>query len=402
MHSPLRIAIPLASLTALGLLASDLYLPAIPAMAQTLGASIPAAQATIALFMLALALSQLAWGWLCDRFGDRTAIVAGSVMLAGGSVLCALAPDVTLMLAGRLLQGLGAGAANVAVPALIRRRFGASDAVRALAVVAMAESAIPAIGPVIGASIVLYAGWRATFWIIAVLSLLLLPLISSILGHQAGAPRQRGGPAALAYMRLLRNTEYMRWALSYALMFGALLMLVASAPVVVTVSMGLDIRAFALLQMCAVGAFMVGGMLAVRWVNSLGQNSLVMIGGALQSLAAVAMLVVAAADVYNLATLIALACLFCAGLGLRGAATMGGALHAAGADAGQGSGLLLFMAFGMVAAATMTVAPYLKDHGLLPVAVMLFALVVGSGMLLPSHVWQRPKSSTYSRRRERR
>jgi MFS family permease len=390
MSSPLRIALPLASLTALGLLASDLYLPAIPAMGQALGAPIPAVQATIALFMLALALSQLVWGWACDQFGDRPAIVAGTVLLAAGSVLCALAPDIDTILFGRLLQGLGAGAANVAVPALIRRRFGASDAVRALALVAMAESAIPAIGPVVGASIVLYASWRTTFWIIAALALLLLPLVSLLVGRQpATAPgKDASTGSTLAYLRLLRNGQYMRWTLSYALMFGALLMFVASAPVVVTVSMGLDIRAFALLQMCAVGAFMVGGTLAVRWVKVGGQNRLVILGGALQSLAAIGMLSVAAIDRFDLTVLIGLACLFCLGLGLRGASTMAHALQAAGADAGQGSGLLLFLAFGAVAIATMAVAPFLKDYGLLPVAAMLFALVMASGMLLPATLWQ--------------
>jgi MFS family permease len=79
------------------LLASDLYLPAIPVMAAELGASIPSAQATMALFMAALALSQLAWGWAADHFGDRRTIMAGTVLLGGGSLACALAPGIDWM-----------------------------------------------------------------------------------------------------------------------------------------------------------------------------------------------------------------------------------------------------------------------------------------------------------------
>jgi len=383
MQSIHRLAIPLASLTALGLLASDLYLPAIPVMAAELGASIPSAQATMALFMAALALSQLAWGWAADHFGDRRTIMAGTALLGGGSLVCALAPDIGWMLAGRLLQGLGAGAATVAVPALIRRRFDEADAVKALAMVAMAESTIPAVGPVAGAAIVLYADWRTTFWLIAALSLLLLPLVARIVGRTsaaaATAPGQRG------YAPLLRNRLYLRYAMSYAVMFGALLMYVASAPVLVTHALGLGIEAFAILQICGVLAFMAGATAAVRLVNRLGQQWLGRSGTLLQCLAGAGLMGMAWvgwAGTPGLVALALLAALFCGGLGLRGAATMGGALHAAGDDAGKGAGLLMFLSFACVAGATQLVAPFLH-YGLLPLGGLLFAMVSASALLLP-------------------
>lgn len=384
MHALHRFAIPLASLTALGLLASDLYLPAIPVMAAELGASIPSAQATMALFMAALALSQLGWGWSADHFGDRPTIMAGTVLLGGGSLLCALAPDIAWMLAGRLLQGLGAGAATVAVPALIRRRFDEADAVKALAMVAMAESTIPAVGPVAGAAIVLYADWRSTFWLIAAMSLLLLPLVARIVGHSPAnsaptASGQRG------YAPLLRNRSYLRYSLSYAAMFGALLMYVASAPVLVTHALGLGIEAFAILQVCGVVAFMAGATAAVRWVKRLGQHWLMRSGTLLQCVAGVGLMAMALAELAGMRGLLALAvlaALFCGGLGLRGAATMGGALQAAGEDAGKGAGLLMFLSFACVAGATQLVAPFLH-YGLLPLGGLLFALVSASALLLP-------------------
>ncbi|MTW10273.1 MFS transporter [Pseudoduganella eburnea] len=384
MRSIHRLAVPLASLTALGLLASDLYLPAIPVMAAELGASIPAAQATMALFMAALALSQLAWGWAADHFGDRRTIMAGTILLGGGSLACALAPDIAAMLAGRLLQGLGAGAATVAVPALIRRRFDEADAVKALAMVAMAESTIPAAGPVAGAAIVLYADWRATFWLLAAMSLLLLPLVARIVGRApvpaGAAPSSQGG-----YVTLLRNRTYLRYALSYAVMFGALLMYVASAPVLVTHALGLGIEAFAILQICGVLAFMAGATAAVRLVKRLGQRWLMRSGTLLQFLAGAGLMGMALAGLAGTAGLLALAmlaALFCGGLGLRGAATMGGALQAAGADAGQGAGLLMFLSFACVAGATQLVAPFLH-YGLLPLGGLLFAMVGASALLLP-------------------
>ncbi|XLZ69575.1 MFS transporter [Massilia sp. SR12] len=388
MNPAHRLAIALASLTALGLLASDLYLPALPRMRAELGASITSAQATMALFMAALALSQLAWGWAADRFGDRRTIVAGTVLLGGGSLLCALAPDIESMLAGRLVQGLGAGAATVAVPALIRRRFDAADAVKALALVAMVESAIPALGPVAGTAIVLHASWRSTFWLIAVLALLLLPLVARIVGAAPAAPAAGAnatGAAGGGYLALLRNRLYLRYALSYAAMFGALLMYVASAPVLVTQALGLGIEAFAALQIFGVLAFMLGAAVAVRMVKSLGERWLMRSGMLLQYLAGAGLVGIALAGLSGAAGLVALAgaaALFCGGLGLRGAATMGGALQAAGDSAGKGAGLLMFLSFAAVAGATQLVAPFLHA-GLLPVGVLLFALVTASALLLP-------------------
>jgi MFS family permease len=393
----MKIALPLASLTAVGLLASDLYLPALPSMGAELSASIPAAQATMAVFMIALALSQLVWGWAADHFGDRATILLGTALLAGGSLVCALAPDISLMLAGRLLQGLGAGASTVAVPALIRRRFSETDAVGALAMVSMAESTIPALGPAVGAAIVLYSGWRTTFWIIAVLALLLMPLAARIVGRRApndaapnvpttpgaAVPTNAPVPAgALAYMSLLRNGRFMRYALSHALMFAALLMFVASAPVIVTHSMGLGIQGFAILQICGVASFMVGATSAMRRVKQTGSAPLLRWGALMQIVSGLLMTGMAWFGGFGIAPLVVLWALFCGGLGVRGPSTMGGALQAAGQHAGKGAGLTMFVSFAAVAAATMAVAPLLH-LGLLPVAALLLVLSAASKLLLP-------------------
>jgi hypothetical protein len=173
--------------------------------------------------------------------------------------------------------------------------------------------------------------------------------------------------------------------MSYAVMFGALLMYVASAPVLVTHALGLGIEAFAILQICGVLAFMAGASVAVRRVKQLGQQWLVRAGTLLQCAAGGGLMGMALAGLSGtrgLALLAVLAALFCGGLGLRGPATMGGALHAAGEDAGKGAGLLMFLAFACVAGATQLVAPFLH-HGFLPLGGLLFAMVLASALLLP-------------------
>ncbi|UGQ45673.1 MFS transporter [Massilia endophytica] len=375
-----RLAFPLASLTAVGLLASDLYLPALPAMQQQLGASVTAAQATMAVFMLALAASQLVWGWAADRFGDLATILSGTALLAVGSLLCAMAGDIDTMLAGRLLQGLGAGAATVAVPALIRRRFSETEAVGAMAVVAMAESVIPALGPVAGAALVMLADWRYAFWIIAALALLLAPMVTRIISSHAVHAVPAASPAAPR--GLLRNLPFLRYAFSYALMFGALLMFVASAPYLVTHWLGREVSAFALLQICGVGCFMVGATRGARAVERYGVEGMVRLGVLMQAASGIAMTALALADLRSTAALTAAWALFCCGLGVRGPSTMSRALSLAHEHAGKAAGLLMFLAFAATSGATMAAAPLL-ERGLLPVALLLTVLVLLSAALVP-------------------
>ena len=375
-----RSALSLAALTGVGMLASDLYLPALPSIQRDLLASLTATQATMAIFMFALAASQLAWGWVADRHGDARAIVAGTLMLAAGSLICALAEAMPPMLLGRLLQGLGAGAATVAVPALIRRRFSEKDSVGAMSLVATVESTIPALGPVIGAAIVLQWGWRVSFYLIALAAVVLLPVVSRIVRAGGQGPVHVPVPVAAGAARFAPG--FLRHALSYAAMFAALLMFVASAPHLVSGWLGSAISGFALLQLFGVGGFMAGAALGARGARKAGVESMVRAGSALQLLAGLLMLACAAVDLRSLPLLIAAWVLFCGGLGLRGPSLMSRTLSLANGSAGVAAGLAMTLAFGATAAATMAVAPFL-GLGLYPVAIALCLLVVASMALTP-------------------
>lgn len=379
MSQQRRLAMPLAALTAVGMLASDLYLPALPSMQAQLSASMSAGQGTMAIFMLALAFSQFAWGWMADHYGDLLTIMAGTLLLAVGSVLCGLAPDMPSLLIGRLIQGLGAGAATVAVPALIRRRFSEADSVGAMALVATVESTVPAIGPVLGAAIVLHLDWRVSFFLIAAVAVALLPLVSRIVGRSAsGGQVAKGQDAAAPWL----NRAFARHALSYASMFGALLMVVASAPHLVTAWIGTGVGGFALLQLCGVGAFMLAATGGARLVGRYGVGRTMLIGAGLQLLAAAMMLAQALAELRSLTVLIAAWAVFCGGLGLRGPSLMSRALSLAAGNPGKGAGVVMTAAFGMTALATMAVAPFLTG-GLLPVALGVALLVASSSVLVP-------------------
>lgn len=398
MRTLYKTALPLASLTAVGMLATDFYLPAVPTLPSLLGGSVTQAQATLAVFMAALAISQLLWGWALDKFGERPMILLGMIMLGGASMLCALAPDIHILLIGRIIQGLGAGAATVAVPALLRKRSSDAAAIQSIALVGMAESIIPALGPVAGTLVISHGNWRWTFWIVALLTFLLMPLVSRIVsrnasslsnilatdGTNAGNGTNVGNVSAAnaSYMPLFKNRSFMHLAIGYALMFSALLMFVASAPQIITSWLHHSIGGFAVMQICGVTAFILGASASGRLAHRLAARHLARAGAWLQIAGGILFILLATAAVRSLPLMIACWVVFCIGLGIRAPVLMVQALSVAHELAGKASGLLMFLAFSLSSLATILIAPLL-DYGLLPVALALTVLSIASAWIIP-------------------
>lgn len=382
MSSIRRASLPLASLTAVGMLATDLYLPAVPSLPEQLGGSIVHAQATLAVFIAALAASQLLWGWASDHFGETRVVLAGTALLGGASIVCALAPDISVLLAARVAQGLGAGAATVAVPVLLRKKFDEADAVRALSIVAMAESVIPAAAPVVGAVVVMYADWRLTFWIVAGLTLALVPAVSGIVAMGTRAGTRAVQSRNSSFMPVLRDRTFVRYALTYSLIFGALVMFVASAPQIVTDWLERPVGAFALLQIFGVAGFMLGAVRGGKLAQQGRTRTLMIAGFCMQAASCLLLILLALADWRSFTGVTAGWTLFCAGLGVLGPTIMARALAVASDLAGKASGVLMFLAFASSAVATMLVAPLLDD-GLLPLASGLFLMVLLGAAILP-------------------
>ena len=103
--------------------AMDIYLPAIPAITESLGASVEDGQLTVTLFFLGFALGQAGWGTASDAFGRRPVLLIGMLAYIVTSLACALSPDIGSMMGARFLQGIGAGAPAVLGRILVRDRF---------------------------------------------------------------------------------------------------------------------------------------------------------------------------------------------------------------------------------------------------------------------------------------
>ncbi|WP_416138698.1 MFS transporter [Halomonas sp. HK25] len=179
--------VTLAALTALGPLATDMYLPAMPAMAEALDTGPDRVQLTLSLYMAGFALAQLLCGPISDRFGRKPIMVGGFALFLAASLLCAFAPSIESLLAGRFLQALGGAAGPVLGRAAVRDIYGPLEAGRILSHLASIMALAPALAPVMGAGLLLVFGWEAIFLVLALYAAIALALLALAGVYQAWA-----------------------------------------------------------------------------------------------------------------------------------------------------------------------------------------------------------------------
>jgi DHA1 family bicyclomycin/chloramphenicol resistance-like MFS transporter len=160
-------------------LSIDAMLPAFPEMAQDLKVATPNdIQLVVSLLFIGLATGQLFYGPLSDSIGRKPAMYIGFALFILGSVLSMTASNFTTMLAGRLLQGIGAAGPRTVAVALIRDRFHGSEMARIMSFIMTVFILVPVFAPALGQAILLLAGWRAIFGAFVVLALSTLVWLS--------------------------------------------------------------------------------------------------------------------------------------------------------------------------------------------------------------------------------
>jgi DHA1 family bicyclomycin/chloramphenicol resistance-like MFS transporter len=164
----------IGGLSSFGPLSLDLYLPALPRVARALHATDGVTQLSISACLVGLAIGQLAFGPVSDRFGRRRPLLVGVALWTITAAACALAPDVEILVLLRLLQGLGGAAGLVIARAVIRDRYDGRALTRAYGVQALMSNIAPAIAPVAGGALLHVMSWRGLFLVLTGVGCVLL------------------------------------------------------------------------------------------------------------------------------------------------------------------------------------------------------------------------------------
>ena len=336
-------ALILGLLSAIGPFAIDMYLPALPAIGQSLGAEVGAVQWSLTAFFLALGVGQLLYGPVSDMLGRKPPLYFGLGLFTLASVGCALATDIDTLVALRFVQGLGA-AAGMAIPrAVVRDLHTGTEAARLMSLLMLVFSVSPILAPLAGSALIAVTGWRGVFWAVALAATAGLALVFTTLSETRPASErvQSSLASALhAYGLLLRDRHYLGLVLIGGCAMSGFFVYLASSPFVLINHYGLTPTqyslAFSVNAVAFIGASQLTGALGERF-------GLVRVVKAAASASGAVMLVLlgyylAGGD--QLAVLIALYFIASAFMGLVIPTTSVLALEQHGAIAGTASALL--------------------------------------------------------------
>lgn len=366
----------IVSSTVLGLMGTDLVLPAVPSLPESLGGDAAAAQFVLAAYVAGTAVGLLAFGALGDRFGTRV-LLMGSLLLTGlVSFACARSTDIETLIALRAIQGAVASGPAVFAPAIVRALFDDAGAVRAIGLLGSIESLAPALAPLLGVWLLAIGGWNLSFELIGGLALLLAAGFALYPALPQAARRPSG-----SYRRLIADPVYLRYCLSHALTLGGLLVFVFGAPAAIVRGMGGALSSFIVMQVCGIATFIVAANLAGTLAARHGAERMITIGTATCAAGALAILAYVMAGGGDMWIVTALFVPMNVGLGLRGPPGFFRAVLAAHGDDARGAALVILGIVGSTAIGTAAVAPFV-EQGLLAPALAATAIEIGALLFL--------------------
>lgn len=309
----------LGLLTFSGPVGMHIFVPALPAAAENLRATPAALELTISLYILGLAVGQLIYGPLSDRFGRRPALLAGLSIFTIASVAGLFAPDVHALVLARFFQALGGCSGLVLARAIIRDTSQAHEAARRLALTNLLVTAGPAVAPLIGAGLSSLWGWRTILVGLSALGVANFALAWRILAETRPETLfVSASKYASDYVGLLRSRQFLGYAVGGACATTSFYAFIACAPFIFIDRLHVASGQVGLYLALLVSGLWLGSLIASRLIARFSLNRFVVVANALSVAAAASFL---ALLIFDRATLIGtIATMFVFGVGVGAAA----------------------------------------------------------------------------------
>lgn len=250
--SHFSLAVVLALTAAIGPFSLDAYLPAFPAMAESLGVSLGDVSLSVSIYIFTMSIGQLVGGPLSDQLGRQKIMFSGLILYSVASLLIWQSEQLESVLAFRALQAFGAGWTLVSVPALVRDRVQGVEAARLFSLIGLIMVVAPGIAPTVGGLLLSLGGWSFIFLFLALYALLVIPLLKMVAFKDTGkaAPSAPPGPKVSIFKRyaqVLATRQALPFLFWQAASFSVLMIFVTHASFVYQTHFGANEHTFGLL-----------------------------------------------------------------------------------------------------------------------------------------------------------
>lgn len=386
-HKKWTIRFLLIASVAAGTMAADMYVPSLPSIVQSLHTSTQAVKWTITIYLLGFASLQLVYGPLSDRFGRKPVLLLGFVIGISGSFLCSIAGNITLLLLGRLIQGMGVGSYATLIRSIAQDIYHGEpeNLSKAISSLAMIFSIAPIVAPVFGGYLQQYWGWHSVFIVFCVYLTLIGVLVYFQL-PETHLQRDRHAlhlPKLLAlYTKMLCTPSFIVFSILSGVSFGGIIAYYAISPFLYQTKLGLSAVQYGWLALATAMALLASRALNVLLAKRWGIPARLKIGLFFLCVGPIIMTILALLDYFSIAVIVFPYVLFMLGSGIVLPNAMVCALnefnHAKGSAAGLFSLCQLCSVFAMS-----VIASHLSNQSQIGLALLLLiSTLLAQGLYL--------------------
>lgn len=275
----------LSLLSALTPLAIDMALPGFQHLERDLGLAPGGGAGTVGIFLLGYALGPLWFGPLSDSLGRKPVLYAGVLLFSAGGMLCFAATRGDLFMAGRLVQGVGAGICSAIPLAVVRDRFEGLRGRRVLTLITLVMGIAPVVAPLIGSLVVASLGWRHVFSVLWIIGLLLLVFVALGLG-ESRPPSGAGAairPMVRAYGEALGNRLFLGYTLGNGFSVACMFAFIAASPAVFMGQYGISVAGYGMIFAAIAAGIMAGALFNDRLLAAGLSPRMILVGALLGS-----------------------------------------------------------------------------------------------------------------------
>ncbi|WP_339277780.1 multidrug effflux MFS transporter [Paenibacillus sp. FSL W8-0426] len=345
--SRVRMALILGTLSAFGPLSLDMYLPALPVLAEDFQSSPSYAQLSLTACMVGLAAGQLLAGPMSDVRGRRTPLIFGLILYTLASVLCLVSPTMGSFIVLRFIQG-AAGAAGIVISrAVARDAYEGPELTRFFSLLMLVNGVAPIAAPVIGGQLLAFTSWRGVFILLSLIGVLTLLAVIFGLGETLPAERRSSGglkQTLSTFGNITRDRLFMGYALTQGFVGAGMFAYISGSPFVLQKVYGISPQMFSLCFAINGLGIIIASQVAGRLAGKVSETRLLVAGLAMAVVGGISLLVAILLGGPLFSVLIPLF-LVVSSVGLVNTASFALAMANQGKSAGSASALIGVMTF---------------------------------------------------------